>query len=64
LRPGSVSVIAPWLCAQDLGGDAQATLLDYLGGFDTLELRRAPRSRRRSLNLGLRRGRRLSGRGI
>jgi transposase len=29
-----------WLRAQDLGGGAQATLLDYLGGIDTLELRR------------------------
>jgi transposase len=29
-----------WLRAQDLGGGAQATLLDYLGGVDTLELRR------------------------
>jgi transposase len=29
-----------WLRAQDLGGGAQATLLDYLGAIDTLELRR------------------------
>jgi len=29
-----------WLRAQDLGGGAQATLLDYLGGIDTLECRR------------------------
>jgi transposase len=29
-----------WLRAQDLGGGAQATLLDYLGSIDTLELRR------------------------
>jgi transposase len=29
-----------WLRAQDLGGGAQATLLDYLGAVDTLELRR------------------------
>ncbi len=29
-----------WLRAQDLGGGAQATLLDYIGGIDTLELRR------------------------
>jgi transposase len=29
-----------WLRALDLGGGAQATLLDYLGGVDTLELRR------------------------
>ena len=29
-----------WIRAQDLGGGAQATLLDYLGGIDTLELRR------------------------
>ena len=27
-----------WLRAQDLGGGAQATLLDYLGAIDTLEL--------------------------
>jgi transposase len=30
-----------WLRAQDLGGGAQATLLDYLGAIDTLELRRS-----------------------
>ncbi len=30
-----------WLRAQDLGGGAQATLLNYLGGVDTLELRRS-----------------------
>ena len=30
----------PWLRAQDLGGGAQTTLLDYLGAIDTLELRR------------------------
>ena len=29
-----------WLRAQDLGGGAQAALLDYLGAIDTLELRR------------------------
>src|SRR3954462_14859569 len=29
-----------WLRAQELGGGAQATLLDYLGAIDTLELRR------------------------
>jgi transposase len=29
-----------WLRAQDLGGGAQATLLDYLGAVDTLECRR------------------------
>jgi transposase len=29
-----------WLRAQQLGGGAQATLLDYLGAIDTLELRR------------------------
>ena len=29
-----------WVRAQDLGGGAQATLLDYLGAIDTLELRR------------------------
>src|SRR5664279_1854969 len=29
-----------WLRAQDLGGGAQATQLDYLGAVDTLELRR------------------------
>ncbi len=29
-----------WLRAQDLDGGAQATLLDYLGAIDTLELRR------------------------
>ena len=29
-----------WLRAQELGGGAQATLLDYLGAVDTLELRR------------------------
>jgi transposase len=29
-----------WLRAQDLGGGAQATLLDYIGAIDTLELRR------------------------
>jgi hypothetical protein len=29
-----------WLRAQNLGGGAQATLLDYLGAIDTLELRR------------------------
>jgi transposase len=29
-----------WLRSQDLGGGAQATLLDYLGAIDTLELRR------------------------
>jgi transposase len=29
-----------WLRSQDLGGGAQATLLDYLGAVDTLELRR------------------------
>ncbi len=29
-----------WLRAQDLGGGAQSTLLDYLGAIDTLELRR------------------------
>jgi len=29
-----------WLRTQDLGGGAQATLLDYLGAIDTLELRR------------------------
>ena len=29
-----------WLQAQDLGGGAQATLLDYLGAIDTLVLRR------------------------
>lgn len=29
-----------WLEAQDLGGGAQATLLDYMGAIDTLELRR------------------------
>jgi transposase len=29
-----------WLRAQDLGGGAQATLLDYLGAIDTLECRR------------------------
>jgi transposase len=29
-----------WLRAQDLGGGAQATLLDYLGAIDALELRR------------------------
>jgi transposase len=29
-----------WLRAQDLGGGAQATLLDYLGAVDMLELRR------------------------
>ena len=29
-----------WLRAQDLGGGAQATLLDHLGAIDTLELRR------------------------
>jgi transposase len=29
-----------WLRAQDLGGGTQATLLDYLGAIDTLELRR------------------------
>jgi transposase len=29
-----------WLRAQDLGGGAQATLEDYLGAVDTLELRR------------------------
>jgi transposase len=29
-----------WLRAQDLGGGAQVTLLDYLGAIDTLELRR------------------------
>jgi len=29
-----------WLRAQDLGGGAQATLLDYLGAIDTLEHRR------------------------
>ena len=29
-----------WLRAQDLGGGAQATLYDYLGGIDTLECRR------------------------
>jgi transposase len=29
-----------WLRAQDLGGGAQPTLLDYLGAIDTLELRR------------------------
>jgi hypothetical protein len=30
-----------WLRGQDLGGGAQAMLLDYLGAVDTLELRRA-----------------------
>jgi transposase len=30
-----------WLRAQQLGGGAQATLLDYLGAIDTLELRRS-----------------------
>jgi transposase len=30
-----------WLHAQDLGGGAQATLLDYLGAIDTLDCRRA-----------------------
>jgi transposase len=29
-----------WLRAQDLGGGAQATLLDYLGAIDVMELRR------------------------
>jgi transposase len=29
-----------WLRAQDLGGGAQATLLDHIGAIDTLELRR------------------------
>jgi transposase len=29
-----------WLRAQELGGGAQATLLDHLGAIDTLELRR------------------------
>jgi transposase len=29
-----------WLRSHDLGGGAQATLLDYLGAVDTLELRR------------------------
>jgi len=29
-----------WLRSQQLGGGAQATLLDYLGAIDTLELRR------------------------
>ncbi|MCA1700021.1 MAG: IS110 family transposase [Actinobacteria bacterium] len=29
-----------WLRAQDLGGGAQSTLLDYLGAVDTLECRR------------------------
>ena len=29
-----------WLRSHDLGGGAQATLLDYLGAIDTLELRR------------------------
>lgn len=29
-----------WLRAQDIGGGAQVTLLDYLGAIDTLELRR------------------------
>jgi transposase len=29
-----------WLRAQNLGGGAQATLLDYLGAIDTFELRR------------------------
>jgi transposase len=37
-----------WLRAQDLGGGAQATLLDYLGAIDTLELRRGQLETRRS----------------
>jgi hypothetical protein len=39
-RAHGLSVTAPWLRAQDLGAGAQATLLDYLGAIDTLELRR------------------------
>jgi hypothetical protein len=29
-----------WLRAQDIGGDAQITLLDHLGAIDVLESRR------------------------